>query len=336
MNSLSIRARRAASARSIFSTRNGRSPLRPWAVAANVLLFLGAVAGALFGGALDGESSVTVQQRMEAGLHERFWQLKVRGWTDAEILILGDSRACQDVSPRQLVEGLPGREWNALNLAFNAGGLTPLIFEHADGRLRRDGRQAIVILGISPQSLTSYNAENSHFRTLANEGKLKSWAYISAPRLMGLLSRRPLPELVEFHPGKQVYHENGWLEAIGPYDLPPERYLDHFENFFESYKVRSPTVKNLMNQTQEWTREGVRVFAFRPPASAAMRAIEDRRSDFDEAAIKAAFEARGGRWIDLDPSKFSCYDNSHLPSEEALAFSLELGRKIAEFVSDES
>lgn len=268
-------------------------------------------------------------QRIESGLHERFWQLKIRDWSSANLLILGDSRANQGVSPALLAGQQNGHDWKARNLAFNAGGLNPDIYELADRRLAARGGPRVILLAVSPLALTDEGSRNKHYRTLCKRPWSTALAFILFPKAMGVLSREELDLTIKMYPGLQEYHDDGWMAVLRIPGEYPEANLSWYNELFDFGKVMPELLRDLYEQTERWSEEGVNVFAFRPPVSAAMRAIEAQKSGFDEGAFVRDFEARGGRWIDIDPSNYRTFDNCHLYRSEAVRLSRELGERIA-------
>lgn len=83
-----------------------------------------------------------------------------------------------------------------------------------------------------------------------------------------------------------------------------------------------------MDQTRQWTAQGIRVYAFRVPSSLAMVALEDQMSGFDEATFVEQFKAAGGIWFSIPLEPYHSYDGSHLTKQAALQLSADLARLI--------
>jgi hypothetical protein len=155
-------------------------------------------------------------------------------------------------------------------------------------------------------------------------------AYTLFPTLMGILSSEPLNLETELFYGLEEFHDDGWQAAMHLPNEWPEAWLPGATRLFKEDGVQPELWDGLMTQTREWSRQGVHVFAFRPPTSAAMIAIEDDLGEFDVRRFAEEFEEHGGRWIEIDASGYRSYDNSHLPRSEAIRLSEKIGRRIAE------
>lgn len=146
-------------------------------------------------------------------------------------------------------------------------------------------------------------------------------------QLLGLLGHGPLarPEL-GYH---QRPHANGWVESERrPADTTIAMPL--YEHRFQRHQVDPELVAALLERVRSWTASGVRVFAFRVPASREMEALEDSRSGFREAAFAQELEAAGGTWLTL-PGRESMHthDGSHLDAASARRLGTELGQAIS-------
>ena len=73
---------------------------------------------------------------------------------------------------------------------------------------------------------------------------------------------------------------------------------------------------------------GIKVYAFRPPATEEMLEVENKYSGFDEATFVSFFEAAGGTWLEVEQTKYPSYDGSHLCPDGAIDFSHDLARLI--------
>lgn len=273
-------------------------------------------------------SSPLDRERTESGLDEAFWQWKARARWKANVLMLGDSRICRAVSPAHLTAQM-GPGWRGLNWGFNDGGLNPEAFRLAERRLDRSGEPPVILLGLSPITLTAHNLRNPHYQSLMKRSSLLAWATIAFPRTMGRLARMEPPRIVRDAPGLQEYHRDGWLAVLREPGTFKERGLENFLRLFRMYPVKQELQSALMQQTREWTDQGIRVFAFRPPTTVEMKGLEDRISGFVESEFVEAFHQAGGTWIEVDNARYHSYDGSHIARAEAVKFSIDLGRRLA-------
>lgn len=304
-----------------------RTSVGRFTILRNVLVFAVFLTAAVYALILKGDFPSPDPLKMEAGISERFWQLKVRGCSEAQLVILGDSRVNTGVSPAILTDQLPGEGWRGLNLAFQWGGLNPEIYDFAETRLDVSSPlPPVILLGVSPGTLTLERRANQQFHSLLQTSWLMAQAYIFFPRLAGMLSRGEVSPEIKQHPGKTDYHDSGWQFAIRNEDRRPDAWLEVYRDVDRiSRELRA----DCMNRVHRWTEKGIHVFAFRPPTSPALRKIENSATGFDESRFTEDFEASGGHWIEVDASRFQTFDNSHLSGDQAVRLSRELGRQIA-------
>jgi len=259
------------------------------------------------------------------------------GWQAcADVVVAGDSRTGGGVAPGQLKQFLPGMR--ILNYAFAGIGYGPEYLDAIEGVLDPDSKQKVIILGISPQSLTDKMAQNNSFLDLKSTYAFRSprlAAYFqkllrfTAPiKMMDALGGR----LVDPHIQRQYRrsHADGWTAA---YDDPPLQdfsgYLRDALNIFDNNPVSPTIVKNLTNRVARWQSQGIHVYAFRLPTIPEMVAIENNQGEFDEQSFASAFEQAGGRWLTIDQFRYPSLDGSHLNRDGALEFSFDLGRMIS-------
>jgi len=254
----------------------------------------------------------------------------------ADVVVAGDSRTGGGVSPGQLKQFLPGMR--ILNYAFAGIGYGPEYLDAIEGVLNPDSQQKIIILGISPQSLTEKMAQNNSFLDLQNTYAFRS------PRLAACCQKllkftAPIKmkdalggRLVDPHIQRQYRHSHadGWTAA---YDDPPLQdfsgYLRDAHNIFDNNPVSPDLVKNLTNRVARWQSQGIHVYAFRMPTIPEMVAIENNQGEFDEQRFALAFEQAGGKWLTVDQFRYPSLDGSHLNRDGALEFSRDLGRIIS-------
>ena len=84
----------------------------------------------------------------------------------------------------------------------------------------------------------------------------------------------------------------------------------------------------MCQQIEYWNKQGITVFAFRPPAAAPLLALEDSTGNYNEHLIKQKIEQASGIWIEINANQFKTYDGSHLPTKEAEKLSKEIALSI--------
>lgn len=300
----------------------------------NIVFFLVFLLAAAFFGLYDAEMPGPDPLKIEAGYHERFWQLKARSPRRADVVLTGNSRVNQGVSPAALIAELPGEGWTGRNLAFNASGLNSTLFEFVEGRLDLESpRPAILVIGITPSMLTSAGAENAHLESLLSRPWWRAKAFIHFPRLAGLLSREEPPPEVKLYPGQNEYHDDGWQAVLREMNRRPNAWLKSSRRLFTIDRIRPELYQGFMEQLERWSDQGILVFGFVPPTSPAMETLERELAGFDARKLAEDFIGHGGLWIEIDPAEYRNYDNSHLPRAEALKLSRKLGREISRVLS---
>jgi hypothetical protein len=119
------------------------------------------------------------------------------------------------------------------------------------------------------------------------------------------------------------WFDNGWVsarrirEGSGDGNLiqPPKEPVKPFKPVLE---------QELMKRVEEWTRAGIRVYAFRPPLPDDLAKREDYVYRFDEQTFVAQFTAAGGNWLNGSVTHLDCWDGSHIAHDSALELSKSL------------
>jgi hypothetical protein len=96
-----------------------------------------------------------IQSKVSA---DRFWTQKTFKAPHYTMILLGDSRIYRGVSPKILEAQLPGTR--ILNFGYSSGGLNNLIINEARNKLSPNATPPVVVLGLSPSSLTEKSNSN--------------------------------------------------------------------------------------------------------------------------------------------------------------------------------
>jgi hypothetical protein len=277
---------------------------------------------------------------LAAGLRSRIWpaarrqlhnydlcfSLKTHA-TGFDIVVPGDSRVYRGVSPSAMRRVLPSAR--ILNLGYSSGGLADPLLARAEDALAADSPVRAILVGITPFSLTEEAAENAHIRqylqsSQSNERLRQAMAVMGA---FDPLIDAPVPGL-QGSQGEQRFYQDGWVASHASF-VDHQEGLKLYREHYARVQVSSEVLQRFTAQVAKWCSGGIRVYGFRPPTCAAMVALEDEASGFDEAAVRAAFTAAGGSWIELPAGDYVCYDGSHLDAKSAAELSLALARAIA-------
>lgn len=258
-----------------------------------------------------------------------FWYKKTFAPNDQDILLVGDSRVYRGLSPAAMAAVLKGSK--ILNFGYSSAGFEPFFLDAAVKKLSAKGKR-ILVLGVTPHSLTAIAAQNKHYREQAHQENLPFWIK-NIEYFFGRDSTiAAVKYLLRVQHGSDQYHtishDDGWCECY--YPLAPAQGLPVYKKLFSSYQVSAEVTKIMLDKVKELTKAGITIFAFRPPTYPAMEQLEDSISGFVEKDFIQGFEAAGGRWLVLDDRfSFDCYDGSHITGTAAKKLSRELGQKIA-------
>jgi hypothetical protein len=126
---------------------------------------------------------------------------------------------------------------------------------------------------------------------------------------------------------KQEYLPGGWVATqVGKPN--PESALKEYSTRFTNNQVLPSNFNRLLDKVETWKKQNVKVFAFRPPTTYKMVALEDSLSAFNEDSIRLGLENVGAIWLDFPVDKYESFDGSHLDKENAIKFSIDLANKI--------
>jgi hypothetical protein len=189
-----------------------------------------------------------------------------------------------------------------------------------------------VVLGVTPSALTPKAAKDEHYLQEKNRSAaeiieniylaplLRHFDPTTPIRLAADLRRSPTESREEFY-------ESGWVATWRERPNPTEA-LASYEHAFTDNRVSTRIIDNVILQTEKWTEERIRVYAFRLPATPEMIELESRLSGFDEKTFQERFEKAGGIWIPVNLRVYRSYDGSHMEKESAQALSQFIAQAI--------
>lgn len=263
----------------------------------------------------------------------RYWVQKVTAPAVYDVVVVGDSRVYRGFDPFSAETILDGTR--VLNYGFSFIGYNPSLLSAASEKLDVNSGQQIIILGITPHSLTPNGAKSTHFFQETQRSIDYKLQYQYVPDIV-LRFVEPFPQSAvidrvfgqESNTYYQQFYANGW--AASSYETPePDKFIYYAPGWFWQNQVSAGIVRMVIDQVAVWQASGIQVFAYRPPASDKLATMETDLSGFDEDSFVAQFEAAGGQWIAVDAnSTYSFYDGSHLERDSAE----KLTRQIAQFI----
>ena len=264
-------------------------------------------------------------------LTSAFWMAKTHIKKHFDVIVIGDSRVYRGVSPAAM-ETVLGK-MSVFNFGYSSAGMSAILLKAGEEKLDPNGKR-VIILGLTPYSLTGSAALNEQFKEFK---KAMSWP-LEFPLLKAFLFPEETLWALKYLAGSkideyyQIPHEDGWVESNKP-SAKSDEALDEYRQRFYKEKISKELFSYLIDQVHKWHARGYTVFAFRPPASEKMEDLENAKSGYDETLIKREFSNAGGIWIDIkDRYAYKTYDGSHLTSESARL----LSKYLAKFVSDET
>jgi hypothetical protein len=266
-----------------------------------------------------------------------FWTWKTHSGKKYDIVFAGDSRTYRGISPESMADSLRGLR--ILNFGYSSGSLSPFMLTEAEKRLDAGGKR-IIVLGITASSLTPRAARDEQYRQEKNRttSEILENIYL-APFMTYFDPTTPIRFLEEIGSRKarsrEAFYESGWIAAWKEPPGPPEA-LGVFANLFTDNRVSPALVEHVLLQTEKWTREGMRIYAFRPPTSPDMADMESRLSGFDEETFRQRFGRFGGVWIDVTKPGYHSYDHSHLDRESAQALSRVIAEAIKQSMGEQA
>jgi hypothetical protein len=271
--------------------------------------------------------------------YKHFWIEKTHNPSTYNFLICGDSRIYRGISCNEIQKHISSN-YRVFNFGFSSGSYSNFMLDKIETKIDTSSEQAILLLGITPYSLTPRAAEDGHINEELTRKKEEIFEYrylipiklffepFTPDQLFNhlRLGGSTNPEEPIYY--QEFYPQQGWV-ASWKVPIDSTKALKEYEKDFASNTVDSMMVKSLVKRVDKWVKQGILVFAFRPPTTNAMVSLEDRLSGFNENTFKRAFEEAGGRWINVPVTGYVTYDGSHLERQSALKLSSYLGLTIA-------
>ena len=278
--------------------------------------------------------------QQNAAERARFWLHKTFAPSDYDMVLVGDSRIYRGLSPEAMREVLP--RWRILNFGYSSGGINREMLQLAEEKIDPAALPKLIVLGITPHSLTfaaranaairGYRAEATWKRVLIEYG-FDALFDLFLPTSPALLRKEILKRNQDTTGQRylQLYHfKSGWVAS----DKQPrnqEESLPSYRNNFLNNKVASDSENELLAQVNQWHQRGWRIIAFRPPSTPQMELLENELSGFDEDRFIKRFRSVGGLWWTLPHDEsLTSYDGSHLEQHSASRLSRHLARWITQ------
>ncbi|MEZ4722533.1 MAG: hypothetical protein R2813_11730 [Flavobacteriales bacterium] len=265
-----------------------------------------------------------------------FWIHKTFQKNEYDLVVIGDSRVYRGISPKHLAKESGLR---VFNLGYSSGGMAEPLFSIAERSIATSVKP-VILLGITPHSLTPVGLSNKQLNRLMGEEHPAEIDSESSGMMRWFEPYRPSDYLKPRSDSSKFdefnhYYRNGWCASHSPKD-DPARTLPIYRKNFAGNTVDSAAYESLTKRVKIWTANGISVFAFRVPSTEQMEVLEDSLSGFDASFLKNQLILSGAKWLDFNSKDFRSYDGSHLHFESAIEFSERLGKMIHAELSNQS
>ena len=270
---------------------------------------------------------------------ENFWMNKVKSSKQFDMVFIGDSRCYRGIQPAVFEKELG---LTAFNAGLSSGGHNMEIYNHISNNILSEpkggGGTRIIVLSVSPYSMSEEARSNKHFKSLLKTSKLAD-SKIGSILFQKNIKKR-LKRAKKKFIAKEIFHKNGWCQTFEYASEPLQ--TDGLNIYNATYKnttfspqslrdiIEYPqSLRDIIEYTKQCIKDNIIIFAFTPPTTPAMKALENEKSGCDMHAVKSAFQKAGGIWLDIENENvYNAYDSSHLSSEQAIMLSQYLSRKI--------
>lgn len=263
----------------------------------------------------------------------RFWAEQARERARFDVVLAGDSRVFRGLSPAAMSEVAPRSRFH--NFGFSSACACGPYLSFVVDRLDPASVRPTLVVGVTPHSLTRHAERDNGYLAEARRTPSEVAERLYLAPALGFVEPIAPADLTGALFGRaparsryvQRYEADGWVaSALVPPE--PDRALGEYRRVLSASKVEPRIVEELRATVEKLRARGVRVVAFRPPASEAMRALEAELAGYDEPSVRATLKAAGAHYVDVDPDAYATYDGSHLGEEAAVRLSRELAREL--------
>lgn len=262
-------------------------------------------------------------------LENEFWIKKTFSKTHSNVVIGGDSRTYRGLSPKALKSTI-GKELSIVNLGYSDGGFGLEYLQFLHQRLDTTAEQPMLILGITPLSLTKNSADSKHLKSIQNKTKSEIFSGLYFASFLKHFPPYKPYELFDDSTEAYVidYQTNGFAasnHSKGDFELTYYIYWD----IFQKTNVNDTVIQNLTLELKKYVDQGIAVYCYAPPTPERMRKIEAEGSGLNWEAFITKLKNAGVNWINVEPTKYKSYDGSHIYAYDAHELSLYIGKQIS-------
>ncbi len=261
-------------------------------------------------------------------LYDSFWASKTFPSNKYSTLVIGDSRVYRGISPQKMEDVLGNQ--TVINLGYSSGSMSKQMFDFSMNQLNLNAQEKIVVLGISPFSLTKEARKNEHLNQELNRTKI---SVLERKHIYPYLSFFEPFKLTDFKKSQnnryyQYFNKQGWV-ASTRVPSNPQMALTPYKEQLQLTSISDKSIEETYHFVKYCTSNNIRVFGFRPPTTPEMENIENVYTKFDFDLFIKNFEKQGGVWIELPKNNdYHSYDGSHLDYKSAERLSTYIAQKI--------
>lgn len=264
-----------------------------------------------------------------------FWNNKVNDTKLYNFIVTGDSRAYRGISPHEIENIFEG--FKVKNLGFSSGGFNRDVFKLVNKYIDTADNNNIVLICLTPFSLTNSAYESGHIKTLEKNTGFENWKINNLTKNLSFFDPIIPSEIAASYFGLGYYHKyhnSGWIESE-KYPINRNVALKLYAKEFINNNFSEKSFQVLLDNINDLTNKNIKVFVFRMPVYDKLKTLEDSLSGFNEINIKSKIINKGGKWIDVQESLYSTYDGSHLDGKSAKLLSQNIAKTIKDQLVDE-
>lgn len=264
-----------------------------------------------------------------------FWNNKVNDINKYNFLVIGDSRAYRGISPSEIEKNL--KYHKVKNLGFSSGGFNNHLFELVDKYLDSSMQENIVLICLTPFSLTKSAYDGNQLKILKKIKGFENWKINNLTRNLSFFDPIIPSEIAAsffdygyFH----KYHDNGWVESKKS-PINRDKALELYSREFNNNKFQIEYFDILLEEIRNLINKKVNVFVLRMPVYDKLKQLEDSISGFDEEILRFRIEETNAQWIKIQDSLYNTYDGSHLDINSARLLSSIISERIRELIEND-
>lgn len=273
--------------------------------------------------------------RQYASAPSWYWRMKL-GWQHtADVVLAGDSRVYRGLDPSAFAARLQRR---CVNFGFSAAALDDRYLDAVERTLAPTAKPPIIVLGVTPWSLTPRAAASNGFLDAVTEER-RSTLPVTWLRAFDRIQAALRPLALDLYGANgaartrateddyiQEFRPDGWVASDQRQRRPEAALQSAATDHARGNTVDPAAVARLAARIQRWRAQGWIVLAFEPPTSPATARLTHELSGWTAHDVPARLRAADATWVDIAPADYESYDGSHLTAESARL----LSRRIAD------